>query len=166
MPNRWWGRSAGPAILSLLALPLALAASTSQPEPTLVVRGPDDRLLASVPLRDAQFTLRYRNSLYGSLAEERYVLTLDGRIALAGLAADELAVLEEYYAIDEPAARAQDGERAWRAEPATEVVIDRLIVAATDLGRRTLLVSGEEPLELWQLVGDEDPSVTLEAYLP
>jgi hypothetical protein len=167
MLSRWRGRTAGLAIMAIGVLPLVATAATARSDPTLVVRGPDDGVLAELPLPDAGFTLRYRNSLYGSTAEERYVVGADGAIRLTELAADELAVLEEYYAIDEPARRAEAGvSRAWRADPARPVVIDRLIVAATDLGRRTLLVEGQPPVALWQLVSDEAPSVELTVRVP
>jgi len=146
-------------------VPLAVVAAGRE-APILVVRGPDDAVIARVPLPDARFTLRYRNSLYGSLAEERYVATDDRRIVLDGLAADELAVLEEYYGIDEPARRSTAGDRAWVAEPARPVVVPDLTIAATDLGRRTLLVEGHEPIELWRVVDDASPSVELEVARP
>ncbi len=166
MPNRWRGTIAGLAILATLAA-LTLTAATARVDPILVVRGPDDRVLAELRLPDGTFTLRYRNSLYRSLAEERYVVAATGRIELVGLAADELAVLEEYYAIDRPAWRAEDGvARRWRADPAREVSIESLIVAGTDLGQRTLMVDGSEPLALWRLVRDRSPSVELHVSQP
>jgi hypothetical protein len=166
MPSRWRGRIAGLAILAALG-PLMLTAAAARADPILVVRGPDDRVLAEFRLPDGTFTLRYRNSLYRSIAEEHYVVDALGRIELVGLAADELAVLEEYYAIDSPAWRAGDGGgRTWSADPARRVNIENLIVAGTDLGQRTLLVDGEAPLALWRLVADRSPSVELEASLP
>ena len=165
MIRRWRGRSAGFAILILLTLPL-VALAASRGDRTLVVRGPDDDVLAVVELPDGTFRLSYRNSIYRSVAEESYRVSDSGQIVLETLAADELAVLEEYYAIDEPARRTSSGARAWVADPARPVVLDELIVAATDLGRRTLLVRGEEPLELWQLVDDSSPSVRLEVGPP
>jgi len=166
MPNRWRGRIAGLAILAALG-PLTLTAVAARADPILVVRGPDDRVLAELRLPDRTFTLRYRNSVYRSIAEEHFVVDGSGRIELKGLAADELAVLEEYYAIDSPAWRAGPGAiRTWRADPARRVNIETLIVAATDLGQRTLLVDGEAPLALWRLVGDRSPSVELEASVP
>jgi hypothetical protein len=166
MQNRWRGRIAGLAILAALG-PLTLTAAAARADPILVVRGPDDRVLAELPLPDRTFTLRYRNSLYRSLAEEHYVVDAVGRIDLVGLAADELAVLEEYYAIHRPAWRAGGGAaRTWRADPARDVTIETLIVAGTDLGQRTLLVEGQAPLALWRLVGDRSPSVELEASVP
>ena len=166
MLHRWRGRIAGLAILAALG-PLTLTAAAAHADPILVVRGPDDRVLAELPLPDHTFTLRYRNSLYRSLAEERYVVATTGRIELFGLAADELAVLEEYYAIDRPAWRAEGGvARTWRADPAREVSIETLIVAGTDLGQRTLMVDGSAPLALWRLVSDRSPSVELNVSQP
>ena len=168
MANRWRGRMASLAILALAAAPM-LAAAASAPTreaPALVLTGPGGGVLARVPLADSQFTLRYRNSVYRSLAEERFAVDRAGRMTLVRLGADELAVLEEYYAIDEPAGRAASGARAWEAPPARPVVLDELVVAATDLGRRTLLVEGAEPIELWHLVGDAAPSITLAVEVP
>jgi len=166
MTDRWRRRIGGAAILALLG-PLTLSAAAARPDPILVIRGPDDRVLAEVVLPGGAFTLRYRNSLYRSLAEERYAVDELGNITLVQLGADELAVLEEYYAIDRPAWRADGGSaRKWNAQPAREVVIETLIVAGTDLGRRTLLVAGEAPLALWRLVDDRSPSVKLEVVQP
>ncbi len=169
MPARWRGRLGGLAILAVLAaliVPLALTAAAPA-APTQRVIGPEGAVLAERVLHDGGFGLRYRNSPYRSLAEERYAVEPDGRIRLVELSADELAVLEEYYAIDRPAERqADDTARAWRAEPAREVVIESLLVAATDLGQRVLLVDGAAPLELWRLVEDGDPSVRLEVKAP
>jgi hypothetical protein len=167
MPNRWRGRIAGLAILAALG-PLTLTAGAADVDPTLVVRGPDDGVLAEVRLPDGAFTLRYRNSVYRSLAEEHYIVDAMGRIELVGLAADELAVLEEYYAIESPAWRAagHGTDRSWRADPARRVTIERLIVAGTDLGQRSLLVGDEESLALWRLVDDRSPSIELEVSHP
>ena len=130
--------------------------------PALTVRDADGLLLASVPLRaGGDFALRYRNSVYGTLAEERFVIADDGALRLVELAADQLAVLEEYYAVTEPPVRAPPSSaRAWRAPPARPVVLTELSVAATDLGQRTLLVDDRASLPLWQLV-DADPTVVL-----
>lgn len=160
MIRQWRGRSIGLAVLAMLLLPL-VSSDGGRHDAVLVVRGPDGTLLASLPLADRGFTLRYRNSLYRSTAEEAYTVGSDGLIELRSLAADELAVLEEYYAIDDPARRSPTGTRVWVAEPARPVVLDNLIVAATDLGRRTLLIDGQPALELWRLVRDESPSVRL-----
>ena len=65
----------------------------------LVIRGHDGGVLASMPLAGARFAVSYRNSIYGTMAEERYAVLPDGRYRLVEIAADQLAVLEEYYAV-------------------------------------------------------------------
>jgi hypothetical protein len=171
MSSRWRGRFAGLAILAtvaicvVLTLPLAASAGAGWADPTLVIRGPDGTVLERIGLPDGEFSLRYRNSLYRSMADEHYAVDDNGQIELVGLGADELAVLEEYYAIDEPAQRSSSGA-PWRASPARVVVLDDLLVAATDLGQRAVIVDGREPIELWRLVEDASPSVRLEVERP
>lgn len=170
MANRWRDRRAGLAIILAFVTAAAGASVLSamggrdgRTSMAVVVRAPDGALLARVTLpASGLFALRYRNSLYGSLAEERFGATSDGRFRLQELAADELAVLEEYYAIPGPAARApSDDRRAWRARPADTPAFERLTIAATRLGERALLVAGREDVALWRLVGGE-PMVTID----
>ena len=52
-----------------------------------------------VALRGERFAVSYRNSIYGTMAEERYAVLPDRRYRLVEIAADQLAVLEEYYAV-------------------------------------------------------------------
>lgn len=161
MKDRWrgWGTS--------LALVVALAGgvSASSPvgardQPGVVVRDDVGNVLARVPLGRADtFSLSYRNSLYGTSATERFVMMDDRRFRLDELAAEQVAVLEEYYAVSERPVRTASG--SWRAPPAYDLELDRLTVAATDLGRRTLLVSDRPPLALWRLVDDAAPMVHL-----
>ena len=130
----------------------------------LTVRDADDDLLARVPLAERRFAVRYRNSLYGTLAEERYRVGADGRFRLVELAADQLAVLEEYYAVPGAPWRGDSRDRRdWIAEPDPQrpAAFSRLSIAATDLGRRTILVPGHPPLPLWRLVSD-NPTVVLQ----
>jgi hypothetical protein len=163
--DRWRGRRAGLAVVAALVGLLVAAALSGGAEPStsLVVRDGDGRVLARVTLPDdGAFALRYRNSLYGTVAEERFTVTTGGgTIELRQLAARQLAVLEEYYAVSVRPELGADGW--WRAPPADELKLDELTLAATDLGRRTLLVEGEAPLRLWRLVADAAPSVVLEA---
>ena len=163
MRRRWRGRSAALAVVAAaLALTFGAAAVGKTPQ-TLRIAMPDGGEVASVPLPDdGTLTLRYRNSLYGTLAEERFAVTDDGRLRLVALRAEQLAVLEEYYAIDTPARRIGTEGLAWEAIPARGSPIRTLRVAATDLGERTLLVAGHEPVELWRFVEDTAPSVMLE----
>jgi hypothetical protein len=166
-----------PAIVALLAAAVTTAAATvmtgefgsaSGADPTaaawrLVVRDARGVLHATAEPPDGRFILRYRNSVYGSLAEERFAISDDGRIILIGLAADEVAVLGEYYGARQP--RPADGGdgRRWQASPEEQVALETLRLAATDLGQRTLLVEGRPPIELWQMVDDDAPNLTLAA---
>jgi hypothetical protein len=130
--------------------------------PALTVRDAGGALLATIPLpADKGFALRYRNSLYGTLAEERFVVAEQGQMRLVELAADQLAVLEEYYTVTHAERAPRGSRRPWVAGPAMPVALDELSIAATDLGERTLLVAGRPPLPLWQLVED-DPTVVLQ----
>ncbi|WP_434992106.1 hypothetical protein [Arthrobacter sp. Ld5] len=125
----------------------------------------DDGELARVPLTGTSFSVSYRNSLYGTRAEERYILAPDGTFVLDQLAADQLAVLEEYYAVPgAPSAAGDADRREWVVEPdpARPAVFEKLSIAATDLGQRTLHVQGAPPLELWSLVEDDNPFVELD----
>ena len=120
--------------------------------------------LARVPLSGDTFAVSYRNSIYGTFAEERYTVQGDGSYRLRQLAADQLAVLEEYYAVPgTPSAAGDTDRRKWVADPdpARPAEFNGLSLAATDLGRRTLHVPGAPPLELWKLVEDSNPFVVL-----
>ena len=165
MNRGWRARSVGLAIILAAGALGAVAWRTASADaaPAVVVRLPDGVEAARIQLDDAgEVALRYRNSVYRSLVEERFVAR-DGEMHLVELAADELAVLEEYYAIDEPAEAAPSGDsRAYVATPADPVVLGTLTVAATDLGQRTLLVAGAASLELWRLVEDGESSIVIE----
>jgi hypothetical protein len=162
MADRWRGRAAALAIA--LALATGAWAVADRQTPALRVSLPDGTVVARLSLpADGSFSLRYRNSLYGTLAEERFVVTPGGVLRLVELGADQLAVLEEYYAIETPARRAPGTAHLFAAEPARETLRPSLRVAATDLGERTLLIDGHPPLELWRLVDDASPAVLLEA---
>jgi hypothetical protein len=121
----------------------------------LTVRDGGGALLTRVPLPAAGFAVSYRNSLYGTLAEERYLAREGGRFGLVELAADQLAVLEEYYAVPGPVRAAPPGDRRrFVAEPRDHPEFDELAIAATDLGERTLHVPGHAPVPLPPLVTD------------
>lgn len=174
--NRRRGRESGLAIPSILAaasvlvaVGLAAAASASRPTGTpghewqLVARAPNGDVLLRVPLPEDRFVLRYRNSVYGSLAEERFTIRADGRMALVELAADEAAVLDEYYVTaDRPRPSDTGDTRRWEAEPAALLQLAELPIAATRHGERTLVVEGRA-VALWQLAGAGGPTVILQA---
>jgi hypothetical protein len=139
----------------------AAVAGRAEAGPVVSVRDPGGALLAQVPLPGAAFAVSYRNSLYGTLAEERYRVT-DGRFTLVELAADQLAVLEEYYAVAGPVRRAPASDRRdFVAQPARAVEFAALAVAATALGERTLHVPGHTPVPLAPLTPAAGPTVVL-----
>lgn len=161
LQGRWRGRRhAGPALVIALTCGLVAGSTAVAPHQFIVVTDDDGRILARLALgEDQSFSLQYRNSLYGTLAEERF--TVDGgRFRLDELASEQLAVLEEYYTVVETPVRA--GTDWYRAPPAYELELVRLIVAATELGERTILVEGQSPLPLWTLVGAAGPFVHIE----
>lgn len=159
--GRWRGRRrAGPALVIALACGLVAGSAAGAPQRNAIVVTDDDgRVLARLVLNESEeFSLRYRNSLFGTLAEERFVVDRGG-FRLDELAAEQLAVLEEYYAVSEAPVLATDW---WSAPPAYELELERLTVAATDLGERSILVEGHAPLALWELTADAKPFVHLE----
>lgn len=130
----------------------------------IVIRNYQGEALAHVPLHGQRFAVSYRNSIYGTPAEERYRVLPDGRYRLVQIAAAQLAVLEEYYAVSAAPQRAPaDDRRRWVVPPDAQrsPTFEALSIAATDLGRRTVHVPGEAPLALWKLVGGEHPFVTI-----
>ena len=131
----------------------------------VVVRTPDGDVLARVPLTGDRFAVGYRNSVYTTLAEERYRVLPDGRFELVELAADQVAVLEEYYAVPGAPRPAPPGDRRAHVaepDPARPAVFDVQNIAATDLGERTLHTPGTDPVPIWRLLTREDPTVLLE----
>jgi hypothetical protein len=135
---------------------LGSGCAVPDPGPALTVRDGDGALLTRVPLPAADFAVSYRNSVYGTVAEERYRVHEDGRFGLVELAADQLAVLEEYYSVPGPVRAAAGGDRRrWVAQPRDQPVFGELAIAATALGERTLHVPGHPPVPLPPLVTDE-----------
>lgn len=166
MWRRWQGRRAALATGVVLSTAVALIVVGRGDRPyswRLLVRDADGVVLAEADLGNDRFALRYRNSVYGSRAEERYWVGDDGRIHLVGLAADEAAVLGEYYGTRAPHPARGIATLPWEAEPAYPVALDRLLVAATDLGERSLVIDGQEPIALWRLVADVSPGLSLGA---
>jgi len=151
--------------LVAIAVTLAglLATGCAAPGPAVTVRDAEGALLTRVPAPGGAFAVSYRNSLYGTLAEERYRVQDEGGFRLVELAADQLAVLEEYYAVPGPVAAAPDGDRRnWVAQPSQHPVFGDLSIAATALGERTLLVPGHPPVPLPPLVAGTDVTVVLD----
>lgn len=153
------------ALLVCLGTLVGIAAGNAgSPQRFLTVTN-DDGELASLPLTGDTFAVSYRNSIYQTLAEERYEVQPDGSYRLVQIAADQLAVLEEYYGVpDAPTPAGPEDRRNYVVPPNPErpVVFDTLSIAATDLGQRTLHVPGQPPLQLWPLVGNSNPFVVLD----
>ena len=144
------------------AVSLAMAGDGGQ---AVTVRTPDGELLAQVLLDDDTFAVGYRNSVYRTLAEERYRVHPDGRFELVELAAEQVAVLEEYYAVPGAPRPAPPGDRldfVVEPDPNRPAVFHDLRIAATDLGERTLFVPGADPVLIWQRVVSDDPTVILD----
>ncbi|MGH2384825.1 MAG: hypothetical protein ACRDGB_07240 [Candidatus Limnocylindria bacterium] len=152
-------------VAALLGTAAAATVLEADADRTVAVTDTDGRILARVPLEaEGIFSLRYRNSLYGTEALERFVAADDGSFRLRQLGAEQLAVLEEYYAVNEAPRRAATDW--WTSAPAYELELDQLRIAATDLGRRTLLVEGRPPVDLWRLVEDAAPTIIISVEEP
>jgi hypothetical protein len=150
--DRWRGRRlAGLAFAVLLAASAAGATVTARDSPRwIVARDGAGTELARVALPPSgEFGLRYRNSVYGSIAEEWYRVDGD-RLRLERLAADELAVLEEYSTAFGAVRAGPGADRRWEVAVERRPIDLPLRVRATTLGERTLLSAGTE-LALWQL---------------
>lgn len=168
-------RPAVVVVLSLLCLGMLVAAGLAYPHGAdasrqsgtssgSIVISNDAGELARVPLNGDTFAVSYRNSIYGTRAEERYAVQPDGTYRLVQIAADQLAVLEEYYAVPgAPVPADPTDRREWVVEPdpAHPAEFTALSLAATNLGERTLHVPGSPPLELWTLVNDRKPFIVL-----
>lgn len=105
------------------------------------------------------FALRYRNSLYHSVAEEHFAIG-HGRLRLVELRAEELAVLEEYYAAFGALPASGVSTMTWSVEVERAPIGLPLHVRATELGRRTLL-AGDDEIALWQLVAGSDDTLVV-----
>lgn len=171
--DRWRGRG-GPATAAIFAAAVILAVGVVGARPELaalgeprralqlVVRATDESVLLSVALPDYRFALRYRNSVYGSVAEERFTINGQGQMVLVEVAADDPAVLDEYYQAGRPTATVEGDARPWRAVPAAPLLLDQLPLAATPHGRRTLIVD-DEAFPLWPLAEGGAPTLLLRA---
>lgn len=161
------------ALLCLIsgALVLGLAPKTDlaqQNETTdsqsIVIRDSDGAALATLPLNGTSFALSYRNSIHHTMAEERFEVLPDGSFRLIQIAADQLAVLEEYYVASEPAVTAESADRRnWVVppDPDRQSEFAHLSVSGTDLGRRTLIIPGSKPVALWKLTQNDRPFLDL-----
>ena len=154
----------GVAVVAVAGVSGLGSALASSPEPdglAVVVRSEGGEVLAEVPVPGHRFAVSYRNSIYQSLAESRYRALPSGRFRLVQIAADQRAVIEEYYAIPGPTRALNADRRTWVTPPERPMTFSELTIAATDLGERTLHVPGHAPVRLWRLV-EENPIVVLD----
>lgn len=132
---------------------------------SIVVTDDDGDVLATVALEGDSFAVSYRNSIYQTKAEERYDVRPDGSFHLVQIAAEQLAVLEEYYAVPGAPHKAPAADRRqWVVDPdpAYPATFTSLSIAGTDLGERVLHVPGQKSVALWRLVPDSDPYLTID----
>jgi hypothetical protein len=100
----------------------------------------DGRTVAELELpRTGAFELAYRHSYYRRPALERFVAGEDGAFRLVEIASPSEAVLDYYDVAG--AKRRSDGW--WRLRLARPVRFSRMPLAATAVGRRTLVAGGE-----------------------
>jgi hypothetical protein len=100
----------------------------------------DGRTVAELELPGTgAFELAYRHSYYRRPALERFVAGDDGAFRLVEIASPSEAVLD-YYEVE--GARRRDGGW-WRLKLARPVRFERMALAATAVGRRTLVAGGE-----------------------
>ena len=106
----------------------------------MVARAGDDEVarLALPPSRT--FALEYRHSYYRQPARETFRAAGDGSFSLVAVSSPSEAVLD-YYEIDGARSR-HDGW--WTLRPARPAQFEGMALAATAVGRRTL-VAGDAP---------------------
>ncbi len=165
--NRWRGRRlAGLAVVVLMVSATAAAVAVARTDTTRWVVIRDDagtELVRAALPPSGVFALRYRNSIYRSIAEEHFQVEAD-HLDLVELRAEELAVLEEYYTA---VGGVRDGSdrSMWSVEVERPPIELPLRIQATALGERTLLTSKEE-VSLWRLVADRDDTLVVLSIEP
>jgi hypothetical protein len=160
----WRGRRRAGLAAAVVALTAAVAgadaAADSGDARWLVIRDASGTELTRAPLPSTgSFALRYRNSVYGSTAQEHFTVD-DGSLRLVELRAEELAVLEEYYTATGAVLAAGDSTLKWMVAVERPPIDLPLRVRATELGRRTLVV-GDQEIALWQLVAAREESLVV-----
>jgi hypothetical protein len=157
--DRWRGRRlAGLAVVVLLVSVTAAVAARDGGERWIVVRDATGAELTRAVLPPSgEMAMRYRNSVYESMAEEHFRVAGD-HLRLVELRAEELAVLEEYYTALGASRSPPLGE--WRIAVERPPIALPLRVQATELGQRTLLTEAGE-IELWRLVAGRDDTAII-----
>jgi len=115
----------------------ALALSGGSPH--IVARTGDGERVAELRLpASGTFALDYRHSYYRRPARETFRAAPDGSFELIAVSSPSEAVLD-YYEIE--GARARRGGE-WTLRPARPARFETLPLAATEVGRRTLVAGG------------------------
>jgi Domain of unknown function (DUF1850) len=127
----------------LLAAAIGALAVTGGP-PHVVARASDGDVVAELRLpASGTFALEYRHSYYRQPARETFRATDDG-FELVAISSPSEAVLD-YYEIE--GARERRHGR-WTLRPAQPARFERMALAATETGRRTL-VAGDRRVPLY-----------------
>jgi hypothetical protein len=122
----------------LLAVAIGALAVTGG-APHVVARTADGDAVAELRLpASGTFSLEYRHSYYRRPARETFRATGDG-FELIAVSSPSEAVLD-YYEIE--GTRARRGG-VWTLRPARRAQFDQMALAATAIGRRTLVAGGE-----------------------
>jgi Domain of unknown function (DUF1850) len=130
---------------ALLALALVGLAVSGGPSAEVVARGADGAEAARLALPSSgEFALEYRHSYYRVPARETFKVADDGSFALVAVSSRSEAVLD-YYEIEGSRAR-RDG--VWTLRPAVPARFETMALAATAVGRRTLVAGGRRAA-LW-----------------
>ncbi|MDQ3691908.1 MAG: hypothetical protein M3406_18115 [Chloroflexota bacterium] len=165
--GRWRGRHlAGLAVVVLMVSATAAAVAMARGDTTrwVVIRDDAGMELARTALPPSgAIALRYRNSIYMSIAEEHFRVEGD-HLDLVELRAQELAVLEE-YSTAVGGVRDVSGRRMWRVAVERPPIELPLRIQATALGERVLLTSDGE-ISLWRLVADRDDTLVVLSIEP
>ncbi len=112
-----------------------------------------------------RFAVGYRNSVYGTLAEERYRVHPDGRFELVELAAEQVAVLEEYYQVPGAPPPAPAGDRldfVVAPDPARPPSSTTSTSPPPTSASARSTCPGHAPVPVWQRVVSDDPTVILD----
>jgi hypothetical protein len=123
-------------VLAALALAACAAAVQAGGPPHVVAKDRDGRTVAELPAKDG-FALTYRHSYYRQPAVERFRVAKGG-FRLVEIASPSEAVLDYY---DVEGTRSHRGGW-WTLRLARPARFERMPLAATSVGRRTLVADG------------------------
>ena len=132
--------AAAAAVSALAAGAGAAVAGQGDDGVRVVAQERDGGRVAALELpRSGAFALAYRHSYYRRPALERFRAAADGSFRLVAISSPSQAVLD-YYEVEGTRSR-RDGW--WTLRLARPARFERMALAATALGRRTLVAGGE-----------------------